>query len=127
MARVLTGDRPRTFTDVPQNETFANVTVNDGLTHKGTSAGFYNVAPIAKPTALTVVTTQGISSIVAEAPLGGVGASAGAWDTAANRDAAITTINNTRTRAAQAITIANNTRTRLTELEARLRDLGLIT
>lgn len=67
--------------------------------------GFYGAAPSAKPTALT--------ASAAAAPAGGVGAAAGGWDTAANRDAAIATI--------------NNLKTRVDELETKLRALGLIT
>lgn len=48
----------------------------------------------------------------AAAPAGGAGATAGAYDTAANRDAMIVTL--------------NDTRTRLGELEARMQALGLI-
>ena len=43
--------------------------------------GLYNAAPIAQQTH------------VADAPAGGTGAAAGGWDTAANRDSAIATIN----------------------------------
>lgn len=38
-----------------------------------------------------------VAAIPAAAPTGGVGAAAGGWDTAANRDAAIVTINGLRT------------------------------
>lgn len=48
----------------------------------------------------------------AAAPAGGTGTAAGGWDTAANRDAAIATINNLRTRVSQ--------------LEAALQALGLL-
>jgi hypothetical protein len=64
--------------------------------------GFFGTTATTKPAALTG----------AAAPAGGVGAAAGAWDTAANRDAAIDTI--------------NNLRTRMNELEARLQSLGLL-
>lgn len=46
------------------------------------------------------------------APAGGTGTAAGGWDTAANRDAAIATI--------------NNLRTRVTELETFLKALGFV-
>ena len=39
-----------------------------------------------------------LTAAPAAAPAGGTGATAGAYDTAANRDIAITTINDTRTR-----------------------------
>lgn len=48
----------------------------------------------------------------AAAPAGGVGTAAGGWDTAVNRDAAIATI--------------NNLRTRLTEVEAILKSARLV-
>lgn len=66
--------------------------------------GFFGTTATTKPAALT--------GAAAAAPAGGVGAAAGAWDTAANRDAAIATI--------------NNLRTRMNELEARLQSLGLL-
>lgn len=47
----------------------------------GSSIGFFGTAPV----------VQGAA--VANAPAGGVGTAAGGWDTAANRDAAIATIN----------------------------------
>lgn len=56
------------------------------------------------PTALTATS--------AAAPAGGTGTAAGGWDTAANRDAAIATI--------------NNLRTRVNQLEAALQALGLL-
>lgn len=49
--------------------------------------------PAAKPTALTAT--------VAAAPAGGTGTAAGGWDTAVNRDLAIATINNLKTRVDQ--------------------------
>lgn len=68
------------------------------------TAGFFGVTPVQRPAALTAA--------AAAAPAGGVGAAAGGWDTAANRDAAIATI--------------NNLRTRVNELESKLQALGLI-
>lgn len=55
----------------------------------------------------------------AVAPAGGVGAAAGGWDTAANRDAAITTINSLRT-------LADENKTQINLVLARLRTLALI-
>lgn len=49
---------------------------------------------VADPAAITATTIA--AAIPAAAPAGGTGATAGAWDTAANRDAAITTINDLR-------------------------------
>lgn len=53
-----------------------------------------------------------LSATPSPAPAGGVGAAAGAWDTAANRDAAIATIN--------ALV------TRLSQLEAELKEIGVL-
>lgn len=71
----------------------------------GTQIAFYTATPVSRAAAPTAA--------VAAAPAGGTGAAAGAWDTAANRDLAIATI--------------NNNRTRLAEIETALRNLGLIT
>ena len=67
--------------------------------------GFYGATPVVKPTALTNVT--------ADAPAGGTGAAAGAWDTAQHRDTAISLI--------------NNLKIRVGELETKLVALGLLT
>ena len=67
--------------------------------------GFYGATAVAKPTALTAT--------VAAAPAGGTGTAAGAWDTAGNRDLAIATI--------------NNLKTRVDQLESKLQALGLLT
>lgn len=105
MALKLVSAQPRKFENVPVDETFKNLTINEALDHNGANVGFYGAAPAVKPTALTAAS--------AAAPAGGTGASAGAWSTAADRDLAIATI--------------NNTQTRLNELETKLRALGLIT
>lgn len=85
-------------------------TLNGNQTFTGSNSfgnvGFFGTAALAaKPTALT--------GQAATAPAGGVGAAAGAWATAVDRDAAITLI--------------NNLRTRVGELETKLRSLGLLT
>ena len=67
--------------------------------------GFYGATAVVKPAALTATAPA--------APAGGTGTAAGGWDTAANRDLAIATI--------------NNLKTRFDELEAKLRALGLLT
>lgn len=71
--------------------------------------GFYNATPIVQPSAYTQTystadkthaaqTATGIAANVpAAAPAGGTGTAAGGWDTAANRNSAITTINGLRT------------------------------
>ena len=53
-----------------------------------------------------------LTTQVAAAPAGGTGATEGAYDTAANRNTAIATI--------------NNNRTRIAEIEAVLQKFGLI-
>lgn len=70
----------------------------------GSQISFYTATPVSRAAAPTAAT--------AAAPAGGAGATAGAYDTAANRDTAIALI--------------NNTRTRVIEIEAALRNLGLI-
>ena len=67
--------------------------------------GFYGATAVVKPTALTAT--------VAAAPAGGTGTAAGAWDTSGNRDLAIATI--------------NNLKTRVDQLETKLQALGLLT
>lgn len=67
--------------------------------------GFFGASAVAKPAALTAT--------VAAAPDGGTGTAAGAWDTAGNRDLAIATI--------------NNLKTRVDQLESKLKALGLLT
>ena len=67
--------------------------------------GFYGVTAVVKPAALTAT--------VGAAPAGGTGTAAGAWDTAGNRDLAIATI--------------NNLKTRVDQLESKLQALGLLT
>ena len=70
--------------------------------------GFYGVTPVAQPGAYTqtyatadktnaAIGATAIAAVIpAAAPAGGTGTAAGGWDTAANRDAAITTINDLR-------------------------------
>ena len=53
-----------------------------------------------------------LTAAAAAAPAGGTGATAGAYSTAENRDLAIATI--------------NNLRTRMNEIEARLAALGIV-
>lgn len=60
------------------------------------------------------------SVIPAAAPAGGVGTAAGGWDTAANRDAAIATINGLRT-------AVSNLKTELNDLLAKMRASGILT
>ena len=67
--------------------------------------GFFGATAVVKPTALT--------ASVSAAPAGGTGTAAGGWDTAGNRDLAIATL--------------NNLKTRVDQLEAKLQALGLLT
>lgn len=60
------------------------------------------------------------SAVATTAPAGGTGATAGAYDTAGNRDTAIATINATRT-------LALELQTQLNALLAQLRASGTIT
>lgn len=60
------------------------------------------------------------TAIPAAAPAGGTGAAAGGWDTAVNRDAAITTINGLRTN-------VTNLQTAFNDLLAKLRTAGILT
>ena len=61
-----------------------------------TGISFYNVAPVARPSAYTqtYATADKTHASVTQVtpPAGGSGATAGAYDTAANRDAMITSI-----------------------------------
>ena|SRR5687768_11120937 len=63
--------------------------------------------------------TASASTIANPAPAGGTGTAAGGWDTAGNRDTAITTINNTRT-------LALELQTKLNALISSLTDNGTI-
>jgi hypothetical protein len=67
--------------------------------------GFYGATAVVKPTALT--------ASVSAAPAGGTGTADGGWDTSTNRDLAIATI--------------NNLKTRVDQLETKLQALGLLT
>lgn len=59
------------------------------------------------------------STIPAAAPAGGTGTAAGGWDTAGNRDAAITTINGLRT-------AISDLKTEHNDLLAKLRAAGIL-
>lgn len=68
------------------------------------SLGLGGVTPVALPMAA-------VTALPAAAPAGGTGTAAGGWDTAANRDAAIATI--------------NGLRTSVSDIKARLTSLGI--
>ncbi len=144
----------------------------EGFDGTGTTLGFYGATPVARPSAYTqtfatadkthaadgstdvaaadaaaaaaATATAIAAAIPAAAPAGGTGAAAGAWDTAANRDLAITTINDLRTWAievdldyeailvdvasirtqyAAAVTLANETKADFNLLRATVADL----
>lgn len=86
---------------------------------------------VGEETALTATHTVvgSYTAQVAAAPAGGTGATEGAYDTAANRNTAIATINNNRTRIAELVTEVaklDTIRTRLNEIEAILQKFGLV-
>lgn len=62
-------------------------------------------------------------AVPAAAPAGGTGAAAGGWDTAANRDAAITTINGLVTLASSNKTAINDLRTLVDEQKTQINAL----
>lgn len=73
----------------------------------------YDVEKILRLASGTVTGEEAaLTAQVAAAPAGGTGATEGAYDTAANRNTAIATI--------------NNNRTRIAEIEAILQKFGLV-
>lgn len=90
------------------------VEIDGDLNHDGSNVGFFGVTPAARVSAYTLTystadkthanftSTDITSAMPAAAPAGGTGTAAGGWDTAANRNAAITTINGLRTWAIEA-------------------------
>lgn len=73
-------------------------TVNPGVATTTSSGLVLKAATVANAAA----------ALPAAAPAGGVGAAAGGWDTAANRDAAIATINGLRTAVSELQTQLNS-------------------
>lgn len=112
----------------------------DGGSARAAAAATENVALLtAIPTVavadLGALTATAIAAAVpAAAPAGGTGATAGAYDTAVNRDAMITTVNDLRTHAieidldyeAMLVDVAA-IRTKLNDLLAKLRTAGIVT
>ena len=83
--------------------------------HLGAEWGIYGAATSTQPAAVAdAVVTDPV-----DVPAGGVGAAAGGWDTAANRDLAITRIN-------LAWDLVIEQKAQLNALLARLRTLGVI-
>ena len=103
----------------------------EGLRVAGTAVLGAQAAAEADTAAATA--TAIAAAVPAAAPAGGTGATAGAYDSAANRDSAITTINNLRTHAiemdldyeALLVDVAA-IRTTLNSLLAKLRTHGVI-
>ena len=88
-----------------------------------TGISFYNVAPVARPSAYTqtyVTADKTHAAMVSVAmPAGGSGGAAGGWDTAANRDTAIAEFANLRTDVIDVKQLVNS-------VIDDLQDLGLL-
>lgn len=114
---------------------------------RGIGAAVATVAAADSAAAAAATSTVIAAALPAAAPAGGTGAAAGGWDTAANRDAAIVTINDLRTMAGElktdhdalladvddirtkytaAVTLANENKAKLNALLAELRTLKII-
>ena len=112
-----------------------------------TGAAVATVAAANSAAAAAATSTAIAAATPAAAPAGGTGAAAGGWDTAANRDAAIATINglrdicvevktdhdalladvaDIRTKYGAAVTLANETKAQLNALLAELRNRKII-
>lgn len=110
-------------------------------------AAVASVAAANSAAAAAATSTAIATATPAAAPAGGTGAAAGGWDTAANRDAAITTINglrdvavelktdhdalladvaDIRTKYADAVTLANETKAQLNALLTELRAKNIL-
>ncbi len=87
------------ITRTPLSNAFSGDAVLDIAAANSAAASAATATTIAAavPAAVAAATATTIAAAIpAAAPAGGTGAAAGAWDTAANRDAAITTINDLR-------------------------------
>lgn len=73
-------------------------------------------AAVLQPTEPATVANPAAMTATANAPAGGTGTAAGGWDTAANRNSAITTINNLR---ADVIEVRGKLDALITELKAQ--------
>jgi hypothetical protein len=67
------------------------------------------------------------AAVTGTIPAGGTGAAAGGWDTSGNRDTAIATIGELKTKLNAAIVDLASERTKLNDLLAKLRTAGIIT
>lgn len=99
----------------------------------GTARQVLGAQQAAEAAAAAATATAIAAAVPAAAPAGGTGAAAGGWDTASNRDLAITTINDLRTHAiemdldyeALLVDVAA-IRTTLNSLLVKLRAHGII-
>lgn len=112
-----------------------------------TGAAVATVAAADAAAAAAATSTAIATATPGAAPAGGTGATAGAWDTAANRDAAIATINglrdicvevktdhdaivvdvaDIRTKYAAAVTLGNENKAQINALLAELRNRKII-
>jgi len=100
-----------------------NATTGSQIGQSGSKIGFFGVAPVVRPTALTQTysTASATHAAVTQlaAPAGGTGIAAGGWSSAANRDLAITSINAARTDIANLKNFVN-------QIVDQLQALGLL-
>lgn len=102
-----------------------------------TTAASADLGHVKKATAVTDAVASAVAiaaALPAAAPAGGTGDVAGAWDTAANRDKAIDTINGLRTLANELktdvgtlVTDVNAIKDQLNDLLAKMRTAGQLT
>lgn len=98
---------------------YAGLTVNDLA-----STGAPGV--VKKALANVDATASAVAVAAVNAPAGGAGTAAGAWDTAGNRDLAIALINELKGDVTQLTTDINAAITRLNALHATLRTAGVL-
>jgi hypothetical protein len=100
-----------------------NATTGTKFGQAGSKLGFFGVAPVVRPSALTQTYATASSTHAAvtqlAAPAGGTGVAAGGWSTAANRDLAIVSINAARTDIANLKNFVN-------QIVDQLQALGLL-
>jgi len=100
-----------------------NATTGTKIGQSTSKIGFFGVTPAVRPTAITQTYSTASSTHAAvtqlAAPAGGTGATAGAYNTAANRDLMITSINAARTDIA-------NVKQVLNQVIDQLQALGLL-
>jgi hypothetical protein len=90
-----------TLTLANGQDVVVNATTGSKIGQSGSKIGFFGVAPVIRPSALTqtyaTASATHANQTQLAAPAGGTGLAAGAWSTAANRDLAIASINAART------------------------------